>query len=89
MPRSAQTTDNEDQLEDLVGSPNLMMPITTTHLEDDESEDGELGERKASDVLRSTAVAATASELETWGLSLIHNSEPTRQAEISYGGICF
>ena len=43
MPRSAQTTDNEDQLEDLVGSPNLMMPITTTHLEDDESEDGELG----------------------------------------------
>ena len=67
MPRSAQTTDNEDQLEDLVGSPNLMMPITTTHLEDDESEDGELGEPKASDVLRSTAVAATASELETWG----------------------
>ncbi len=61
MPRSTQTTDNEDQLEDLVGSSDLLMPITATHLEDDELEDGELGERKASDVLRSTAVAASAS----------------------------
>ena len=61
MPRSAQTTDNEGQLEDLVGSPNLMMPITTTHLEDDESEDGELGEPTASEVLRSTVVEANAS----------------------------
>ena len=66
MPRSTQITDNEGQLEDLIGSPDLLMPVTANHLDGDESEDDELGERTASDVLRSSAVAASASELETW-----------------------
>ena len=67
MPRSTQITDNEGQFEDMVGSSDSLIPVTANNLDGDESEDDELGERTASDVLRSSVVAASASELETWG----------------------
>ena len=67
MPRSTQITDNEGQIEDLIDSPDILIPATANHLDGDNTEDEELGERTASDVLRSSAVAASASELETWG----------------------
>nr|MCS5642965.1 hypothetical protein [Dehalococcoidia bacterium] len=79
MPRSTQITDNEGQLEDLIDSPDILIPVTANNLDGDESEDDELGERTASDVLRSSVVAASASELETWG-----TKQPEGFAELNF-----
>lgn len=67
MPRTTPTTDNEDQLQDLVNASGLLLSNSSKNLEGDDLEDDDSDDRLAPVVLRSTAVAKNASELETWG----------------------
>jgi len=67
MARTTQTTDNEDQLQDLVNSGGVLLSDNSSNLDGDETDDDESGDRAAPSVLRSSAVASSASELETWG----------------------
>jgi RNA polymerase primary sigma factor len=67
MARTTQTTDNEDQLQDLVNSGGLLLSNSSNNLDGEETDDDDTGDRAGSAVLRSTAVASSASELETWG----------------------
>ena len=66
MARSNQPTDNEDQLQDLVSSGGLLLSNSGTNLEGDDLEGDDSDDRMVPVVLRSAAVAANASELETW-----------------------
>ena len=66
MARSNQPTDNEDQLQDLVSSGGLLLSNSGTNLEGDDLEDDDSDDRMVPVVLRSAAVSANASELETW-----------------------
>jgi len=65
--RSTQTTDNEDQLQDLVNAGELLLGNSSKDLDGDETDDDDTGDRATPAVLRSSAVASSASELETWG----------------------
>ena len=67
MARSDRPPDSEDQLQDLVSSGGLLLSNTSKNLEGDDLEDDDSDDRMVPVVLRSTAVAANASELETWG----------------------
>ena len=67
MARSTQTTDNEDQLQDLVNAGELLLGNSSKDLDGDETDDDDTGDRATPAVLRSSAVASSASELETWG----------------------
>ncbi|MDP6666352.1 MAG: RNA polymerase sigma factor RpoD [Dehalococcoidia bacterium] len=67
MARSTRPTDNDDQLQDLVNSGGLLLSDSSKNLEGDDLEDDDSDDQMVPVVLRSTAVAANASELETWG----------------------
>ncbi len=66
MARSDQPTDNEDQLQDLVSSGGLLLSNSSTNLEGDDLEGDDSDDKMVPVVLRSAAVTANASELETW-----------------------
>jgi RNA polymerase primary sigma factor len=67
MARTTQTTDNEDQLQDLVNTGGLLLSNSSNNLDGEETEDDDTGDRATPAVLRSSAVVASSSELETWG----------------------
>ncbi|MBT5627437.1 MAG: RNA polymerase sigma factor RpoD [Chloroflexi bacterium] len=67
MARTTQTTDNEDQLQDLVNTGGLLLSNSSNNLDGEETDDDDTGDRAGTAVLRSTVVASSASELETWG----------------------
>jgi RNA polymerase primary sigma factor len=67
MARTTQPTDNEDQLQDLVNSGELLLSNSNNNVDGEQSDDDDTGDRAAPAVLRSSAVAANVSELETWG----------------------
>jgi|LWDU01.1.fsa_nt_gi RNA polymerase primary sigma factor len=67
MARSTPTTDNEDQLQDLVNSGELLLSNSSNNLDGGETEDDDTGDRATPAVLRSSAVLASSSELESWG----------------------
>jgi RNA polymerase primary sigma factor len=67
MARTTQPTDNEDQLQDLVNSGELLLSNSNNNVDGDQSDDDDTGDRAAPAVLRSSAVASNVSELETWG----------------------
>jgi RNA polymerase primary sigma factor len=67
MARTTRTTDNEDQLQDLVNTGAVLLSDSSHNLDGDETDDDDTGDRAAPAVLRSAAVASSASELETWG----------------------
>jgi len=67
MARTTHTTDNEDQLQDLVNSGGLLLSNSSNNLDGEDTDDDDTGDRAGSAVLRSTAVASSASELESWG----------------------
>ena len=66
MARSDQPTDNEGQLQDLVSSGGLLLSNSSTNLEGDDLEGDDSDDKMVPVVLRSAAVTANASELETW-----------------------
>jgi RNA polymerase primary sigma factor len=72
MARPTQTADNDDQTQDLVNKGGLLLSDSSNNLDGGETEDDDTGDRATPAVLRSSAVAASASELESWG---------TKQAE--------
>jgi len=69
MAGTTRTTDtnNEDELQDLVNTGELLLPNSSNNLDGDETGDDDTGDRATPAVLRSSAVASSASELETWG----------------------
>ena len=67
MARSTPPADNEDQLQDLVNSGELLLSNSNNNVDGDKSDDDDTGDLMAPAVLRSSAVAANVSELETWG----------------------
>ncbi len=67
MARTTQPTDNEDQLQDLVNSGELLLSNSNNNVDGEQSDDDDTGDRANSAVLRSSAVAANVAELETWG----------------------
>ncbi|MBP38939.1 MAG: RNA polymerase sigma factor RpoD [Chloroflexi bacterium] len=67
MARSTQITDNEDQLQDIGNTGGLLLPNSSNNLDGNETDDDDTGDRAAPAVLRSSAVAASVSDLETWG----------------------
>ncbi len=67
MARTTQPTDNEDQLQDLVNSGELLLSNSNNNVDGEQSDDDDTGDLAAPAVLRSSAVAANVSELETWG----------------------
>jgi len=67
MARTNQPTDNEDQLQDLVNSGELLLSNSNNNVDGEQSDDDDTGDRATPAVLRSSAVAANVSELETWG----------------------
>ena len=68
MARTTRTSENnEDQLQDLVNSGGLLLSNSSTNLDGENTEDDDTGDRATPAVLRSTAVAASASELDAWG----------------------
>ena len=90
MSRTQRTSDNnEDQLQDLVNSGGLLVSNSSTNLDGDASDDDDAGDRATPAVLRSTAVAATASELDVWGskqaegFSALNFNQAVEESEIS------
>ena len=89
MARSIGPTENEDQLQDLVVSGGLLLASTSKDLEGDEIEDDDTDERVAPAVLRSAAIAASVSELETWdskqseGFASLNFNPSVEDSEIS------
>jgi len=67
MARTTPPTDNEDQLQDLVNSGELLLSNSNNNVDGDKSDDDDTGDLMAPAVLRSSAIAANVSELETWG----------------------
>ena len=67
MARTTQPIDNEDQLQDLVSSGEFLLANNNNNVDGDKSDDDDTGDGGASAVLRSSAIAANVSELETWG----------------------
>ncbi len=67
MARSTPPADNEDQLQDLVNSGELLLSNSNNNVDGDKSDDDDTGDLMAPAVLRSSAVVANVSELETWG----------------------
>ncbi len=69
MARTTQTTDtdNEDQLQDLVKSGELLLSNSSNNIDGENTDDDDTGDRATPALLRSSAVASSSSELETWG----------------------
>jgi RNA polymerase primary sigma factor len=67
MARSTPPADNEDQLQDLVNSGELLLSNSNNNVDGDKSDDDDTGDLMAPAVLRSSAISANVSELETWG----------------------
>ena len=67
MARTTPPTDNEDQLQDLANSGELLLSNSNNNVDGDKSDDDDTGDLMAPAVLRSSAIAANVSELETWG----------------------
>ena len=67
MARTTQPIDNEDQLHDLVNSGELLLSNSNNNVDGDKSDDDDTDDRIAPAELRSSAIAANVSELETWG----------------------
>ena len=67
MARSSQTPDNEEQLQDLSSSGGLLLSASNKDLDGDEMDDDNTDERVAPAMLRSTAIATSISELDSWG----------------------
>jgi len=89
MARSTRTTDNEDQLQDLVSSGELLLPNSSNNLDGYATDDDDTGDRAAPAVFRSSAVASSASELETWdskeseGFAALNFNPVVEDSEIS------
>ena len=62
MARTTQPTDNEDQLQDLVNSGELLLSNSNNNVDGEQSDDDDTGDRVAPAVLRSSAVAANVSK---------------------------
>ena len=67
MARTTPPTDNEDHLQDLANSGELLLSNSNNNVDGDKSDDDDTGDLMAPAVLRSSAIAANVSELETWG----------------------
>jgi len=67
MARSSQTPDNEEQLQDLSSSGGLLLSASNKDLDGDEMDDDNTDERVAPAMLRSTAIATSISDLDSWG----------------------
>ena len=70
MARTTRASDsNEDQLHDLGNAGGLLLTNSSTNIDGETTEDDDTGDRATPTVLRSAAVAASASELDSWGSS--------------------